>query len=530
MKFEFGFFVHVSCKKMKKHVLFIKHTLIFISIIIVGCSNINDESRLTIAISADIRGFDPAMASDIRTGEVISLVYDHLVRFGNGTELLPSIAKDWSVSEDGCTYVFLLDPSARFHDETYISAQDVIFSIKRVLDPSGQSPQTWLFDRIVGAKKFLEGQTKEIGGLEAINDYTLRIEINKPFAPFLQYLAMPSAAIVNPSKSDKIRNFPAGSGPWKLDYWEKDGELVFLRNDDYWGNRPKMTGLKIRILTEVLTRSAEFEVGNLDIFNIPAIEMLQWRQKKEWKDKIFSIDDLNIWYIAMNCSRPPFDDIRVRKAMNLSLDREKILKLLLADTGILASGPVPPLLLKGSPPDPYPYDPLRAIELLKNAGYDNGFQTKLWAAGGSEIFHVLEAFQSYWGAIGIEIEIMRSDWNVFKTAVRAGRPDLYYLDWFADYPDGENFLFPLFHSSESMTKRNRYRNPEVDDLIERIQLLQNSSQRDSLIERTNRVIFNEAPWVFLWHGQTNVVTQLKITGYVPKLIFNSERYADIIRE
>ena len=151
MKFEFDFFVHVSCKKMKKHVLFIKHTLIFISIIIVGCSNINDESRLTIAISADIRGFDPAMASDIRTGEVISLVYDHLVRFGNGTELLPSIAKDWSVSEDGCTYVFLLDPSARFHDETYISAQDVIFSIKRVLDPSGQSPQTWLFDRIVGA-------------------------------------------------------------------------------------------------------------------------------------------------------------------------------------------------------------------------------------------------------------------------------------------------------------------------------------------------------------------------------------------
>ena len=225
---------------MKKHVLFIKHTLIFISIIIVGCSNINDESRLTIAISADIRGFDPAMASDIRTGEVISLVYDHLVRFGNGTELLPSIAKDWSVSEDGCTYVFLLDPSARFHDETYISAQDVIFSIKRVLDPSGQSPQTWLFDRIVGAKKFLEGQTKEIGGLEAINDYTLRIEINKPFAPFLQYLAMPSAAIVNPSKSDKIRSFPAGSGQWKLDYWEKDGELVFLRNDDYWGNRPKM--------------------------------------------------------------------------------------------------------------------------------------------------------------------------------------------------------------------------------------------------------------------------------------------------
>ena len=229
---------------------------------------------------------------------------------------------------------------------------------------------------------------------------------------------------------------------------------------------------------------------------------------------MFSIDELNIWYIAMNCSRKPFDDVRVRKAMNISLDREKILKLLLANTGIQASGPVPPLLLSNSPPNPYPYDPVLAIELLKRAGHGNGFQTKLWVAGGSEIFHVLEAFQSYWRAIGIEVEIMRSDWNVFKTAVRAGRPDLYYLDWFADYPDGENFLFPLFHSSESMTKRTRYKNPEIDKLI----------------EKTNRVIFNEAPWVFLWHSQTNIVTQSTITGYVPKIIFNSERYTNIVRK
>ena len=353
---------------MKKHVWFKKQTLVFISTIIVSCGQVKDEAVLTIAISSDIRGFDPAMAVDIRTGGVISLVYDHLVRFGSGTELLYSIAKDWSISEDGRTYTFLMNPSARFHDGTYILAQDVVFSIKRVLDPTNHSPQTWLFDKIVGAKEFMEGETKEIKGLEAKNDYTLRIEITKPFAPFIQYLAMPSAAIVNSSKSDKIRNVPAGSGPWKLDFWEKDGELAFSRNDDYWGETPIMSGLKSRILSETLTQSAEFEVGNLDIFNIPALELLQWTQKKEWRDNMFSIDELNIWYIAMNCSRKPFDDVRVRKAMNISLDREKILKLLLANTGIQASGPVPPLFLSNSPPNPYPYDPDLAIELLKRAG------------------------------------------------------------------------------------------------------------------------------------------------------------------
>ena len=152
---------------MKKHVLFKKQTLIFISIIIVSCGQVKDEAVLTIAISSDIRGFDPAMAVDIRTGRVISLVYDHLVRFGSGTELLSSIAKDWSISEDGRTYTFSMNPSARFHDGTYILAQDVVFSIKRVLDPTNHSPQTWLFDKIVGAKEFMEGKTKEIKGLEA---------------------------------------------------------------------------------------------------------------------------------------------------------------------------------------------------------------------------------------------------------------------------------------------------------------------------------------------------------------------------
>ena len=505
-------------------------TLFILCILFIGCNQTKDKSVLTIAISSDIRGFDPALAVDIRTGSVISLVYDNLVRFDDGNDLLPCVAKEWSVNKKGDLYLFSLDTTAQFHDGKKINAKAVAYSITRVLDPKTSSPQTWLFERIVGAEEFMDGLSAEIRGLKALDNNTLQIEIKKPFAPFIQYLAMPSAAIVNPSMVENIGNVPSGSGPWILEKWEKDGEIIFRKNKEYWGKPAKMSRLKLRILPTILTQSAEFTVGNIDLFDIPALELLEWKQDEDWTENIFSLEELNIWYIAMNCSRPPFNDIRVRKAMNLALDREKILHLLLAGMGTLSSGPVPPGLLSVPAHPPYPYNPKRALELLNSAGYENGFHTKLWVGGGSETFHVLEAFQSNWERVGITVEILKSDWNVFKTSVRAGQPDLYYLDWFADYPDGENFLFPLFHSAESMIKRNRYSNPEVDNLIERIQSMPFGKGRDRLIVKTNNLLYEEVPWIYLWHGQTHIVTQPGISGYQPKAIFNAERYTEIFRQ
>jgi len=480
-----------------------------------------------LAYPADIRGFDPALATDFRSGQIISLVYDNLVRFDRGTELIPNLARNWTISKDGLVYTFHLVTRARFHDGTLINAKHVVYSIRRILDPETNSPQNWLFNRIKGAKNFMEGSAATVTGLIARDDSTVVITLEQPFAPFIQYLAMPSAAVVNPRQVATINSVPAGSGPWRLQHWERDGELVFVRNQDYWGQPPRLARLRIRILSEPMTRSAEFEAGNLDLLGISNMELSKWQSQAKWRDRIHTVNELSIYYVGMNCSRPPFDDVRVRQAMNLALDREKILKLLRSGSGLLAAGPVPPILLKGPAPEPYPYDPVKARRLLKEAGYGSGLKSRLWVAGDAEMFHVLEAFQSDWSAVGIEVELLRSDWNVFMTAIREGKPDLYYLSWFADYPDGENFLFPLFHTSESMRKRNRYSNPEVDRLIEKIQVLPNGSPRDSLIAVTNKIIHNDAPWVFLWHSQSNTVTQPWIKGYVPRLIFNAQRYTAI---
>ena len=143
------------------------------------------------------------------------------------------------------------------------------------------------------------------------------------------------------------------------------------------------------------------------------------------------------------------------------------------------------------------------------------------------MFHVIEAFQSDWSAIGINVKIVQSDWNVFKSAVRNGQPPMYYLNWTADYPDAENFLYPLFYSAESMTKRNRYANPLLDDIILQIQSLSYGTERTSLVQKANKILLDEVPWVFLWHKGNYNVTHSSVTGYRNKLVFNAERFLSL---
>jgi len=491
-----------------------------------GCVKEINYETLTTAYSADIRGFDPAFATDIRTGKIISLVYDNLVRYDNEMNLVPALAQRWSVDTSGKEYTFIIRNNVHFHDGSQLSILDIAKSFQRILDPNTASPQTWLLDRIAGAKDFMTGKADSLKGLIISNDSTIVIKLDKPFAPFIQYLAMPAVAIINIKESKSLSQAPGGSGPWKLEQWERDGEIILSRNNKYWDNPPKTEKIRIRILSEVMTQSAEFEAGSLDILEVPKSEMKYWNQYNYNK---LEIDELNIWYIGMNCSRPPFNDVRLRRAMNYAIDREKIIHTLLDNSVTIANGPLPPQLVYEVDKPRYEYNPNRAIQLLEEAGFDNDLHTELYVAGGSGMFHVLEALQSDWEKVGITVDIKRSDWNVFKTSVREGKPDLYYLDWFADYPDGENFLYPLFHSKESMTKRNRFFDPEIDAIIEKIQQLTNSVERQQLITKANRMVVDAAPWVFLWHSKTTYLTREWISGFEPTSIFNANRYMNITK-
>ncbi len=492
-------------------------------VISVSCSTKPDPRQLNLVLYGDPKSLDPAYATDVRTGQVCALMYDNLLRFGTGTELIPSLAKSWEVNPQGTEYRFILRQNVTFTDGKPLTSQDVKSSFEQIMSPRTKSHRTWLFQRVEGADAYMKGDAREITGFMAPDDSTFIIRLTEPFSPFPGFLAMPAASVIQMDEEGK----PAGTGPWILTDWVHDGHLMFRRNDAYFDGPPLLEFLKIRILPEALPRSAEFITGYLDIMEIPEAEYPLWQEDKEWKDHIYLQDELNIYYIAMNCSRPPFDDVRVRQAMNYAVDVESILREINHGKGIPAAGPVPPPLLRDPGASPYGYNPEKARSMLAEAGYAGGLDVELWQGQSRDLMMLTEAIQSQLEQVGVRVKIVQNDWNMFTQAIRQGKPDMYYRSWWADYPDAENFLAPLFQSHVSMKRWNRYSNDELDGLISRLQQETDEDTRQSLATRANGLLHEEAPWIFLWHSQTATVVNPQLKGWSPSLMFNAEKYTKV---
>ncbi len=504
--------------------------------LIVGCGGGQSpqEKIYRTYLGADPTTLDPALSNDAGSGELCALLYDGLVRFGTGTEVLPDVAEEWEISPDGHTYTFFLRPGVRFTNGRQVTAGDFKFSFERVLDPETKSSRGWVFQDIMGAKDFMAGKAEEVSGIRLLDQGILQITLEKPFAPFLGFMAMPAALVVPREEVEQwgedFSEHPVGCGPWVLEEWIHDDHLTLTANPDYFGAPPKLDGILYRIIPETMTVTAEFEAGNLDWMGIPLAEFDRWANNPSWKPYVHSQLKLQDTYIGINNQKPPFDDIRVRQALNHAVDVITIMETIRPGRGIRANGAIPPGLL-GSDPErpPYPYDPARARVLLAQAGYPNGFRMELWKVQSPEVTRILEAVQAYLADVGIRAEIVSRDWGMLKQAINAGEPDAYYMTWFADYPDGENFLFPTFHSVNwgGGGNRARYKNEQVDALIEKARRLLDEEERGRLYRQIDELIFREAAWLYLWFPKIFVVQQPWVKNFRQHLMFNADKLLEV---
>jgi len=501
--------------------------IIFIlTLLINGCGVKPNPHQLNLVMLGDPKSIDPAYATDVRTGQLCALLYDNLVRFSKSAELLPGLAMGWEISQDGLMYSFLLRDSVFFQSGKEFECADVKNSFERILDPKTNSHRKWLFKNVKGASEFSSTGLESVEGFSCLDDNLFQIKLNRPFAPFLGFLAMPSASIIHETETGEI----IGTGPWKLKEWIHDGYLLFDRNINYFDGAAKLETLKFRILPEALPRTAEFVTGYLDIMEVPEAEFSVWENDPEWGPNIQYQDDLSIHYLGLNCSRPPFDNVLVRQAINYAIDVQRIIDKVKNGNATPASGPIPPGLIDPYPQLKYNYDPKRAIELLAKSGYEREFEIELWQSQSSELLYVTEAIQAQLEAVGIHVKIVRNDWNLFSKAVTEGVPDMYYRSWYADYPDAENFLAPLFESEVSQQRWTRYSNKSIDKLIDRIQTTSNEKQRQIYIHEADSILINDAPWVYLWHTRTAHISQLNLKGWSPSLMFNAEKYTTVTKE
>ena len=498
-----------------------------LSALLWSCSNPNGDGRfyilpddpntLVLVDEKDPATLDPALTWGFLDGKLIGFIFSNLVRFDENAQIHPDLATSWEISPDGKTYTFQLNPKAKFTNGRPVIAQDVVYSFERVLDPKTAARSAWVLERVES--------------LEAVNDHQLVIQLDQPFTPFINMLAMPATSVVPREEVEKAEvegvpfsEQPVGSGPWVFEEWKHDQYVSFRRNDNYWKDeKPEMERLQLKIITNEFTMIAEFETGNIAAIEpLPEAEILRWKTHPQWKDQTRLCQELVLDQLLFNTEREPFNHVEVRRALSKTLEIPLMLETVREGAGVVANGPVPKGISGYDPNrEPYPYQPEDAVKIVKEyKGMDREF-VFLIPSNDNALRLMGEVIQAEWKRFGLKVRLQQMEWVTYKRMMLDGEFDLCFQNWYGDYPDGDNFLYPLFHSSQiGLVNGSRLNNPEVDQLIEASQREQDKEKRVQLLQNANTLIFEQAPAIFLWYRAKYIVTQPWLKHYEVPLIFN----------
>jgi peptide/nickel transport system substrate-binding protein/oligopeptide transport system substrate-binding protein len=285
-----------------------------------------------------------------------------------------------------------------------------------------------------------------------------------------------------------------------------------------------------RIIPEQSTAVAEFESGNVDVMLVPEAETRRWEDTDEKNARLASASALRLWYVGINTRRGPLADVRVRQALNIAVDRATILKQLISGRGSLAAGVIPPSL-EGADKSrqPYPFDTLRARQLLAQAGHGNGIALELWHSATAPSPRLAQTIQAYLQAAGFKITLVQREAAAMRAAARKGETDLVLKDWFADYPDAENFLYPLLHSANEGAGGNVsfYKSARYDQVVAQARRTVADSARVALYRQADQIAFEEAPMIFLWFYNELYALQPWITNFQVPVIFNGQKMTQV---
>jgi len=494
---------------------------ILLMLAVAGCERERSSaSVLELALETAPNRLDPAFAVDVAEGEICALIYDGLVGLSPGGELTPAIARRWEIV-DGRRYVFHLDPAARFSNGRPVHADDVAASFRRVLDPETASPRAWVLQRIEGSRGF-QGGAQAIPGLQVPDDSTLVIELEEPFAPFISMLALPAARVVD-VEGMPAAELPAGAGRWMVAEWIRSDRVVLIPNPHHALRARGIEQVRYRVIPEPFTRVAEFEAGTLDVLEIPDAEVGRFRDDPDHALRVMRRPEMRVFYVGLNNRR--FTDERVRRALNMAVNVPEIIRVLASGEGVPAHGSIPPGLPGYRDRPGFGYDREEARRLLAEAGYGDGLEIQIWQRESAEGNRIAEAIQGYWSEAGVHATLVRREWSAFKQAVSAGKVDAFLLDWFGDYPDAENFLFPLFHSSNQGGGGNRafFSDAEVDRRIVDASRLVDENARAGAYAAVDSLIYSHAPWVYLYFPTTLHVVSGRVSGYrLPRLYLGND--------
>ncbi|MCX8071432.1 MAG: ABC transporter substrate-binding protein [Candidatus Binatia bacterium] len=495
--------------------------LLILVLLLSSCGGHHDRYAgfLRIADRDDVPTLDPAHGYDTSSWQFEDLIFETLVDYNDRGEFEPELAREWIVDESGTRYVFRLRDDATFSDGHPVTAEDVRFQLTRVLALQTGSPGREFFRSIRGADS-CNAPGCSISGLTVQDDRVLEINLIHPDPLFLHKMALPFASAVPRSvvlqRGEDFPLNPVGSGPFYLAERVPGQRLVFLPNPFYDKQRkPRLQGIVRFVGVQDDLAWMRYRSGQLDVVSLPPAETPLVLRDPRLLPLLRSGDTLRTQYVGMNCRLAPFSDVRVRKAMNFAVDHGKLVALL-HQRAAPARGVIPPTM-PGFPagPTPYPLDRDRARQLLREAGWGQGFQATLWLRNDETAMRIAQSLQQDWAAVGIDIRLKPLAWGPFLEAVRHDpRVQMFLLGWEADFPDPSNFLEVLFHSRQiSANNHTYYSNRQVDELLDRAASVTSSELRLELFRQVEHIVVADAPWVFLYHPRAFVMVSPRVRHF-----------------
>lgn len=515
--------------------------------ITMACQQVRTEKRQVFYYneSTGIATLDPAFAKNQSIMWPVHQLYNTLVEIDSGLNLVPSVARSWNISEDRLTYTFHLRNDVYFHDnEAFtggkgrrMTAADVAYSLQRIIDKHTASSGAWIFnDRV---------DTTE--GFTAPNDSTFQLKLLRPFHPILGILSMQYCSIVPREVVEKygkdFRRHPCGTGPFRFASWDEGEALILHKNPKYWErdssgrSLPYLDAVKISFFDNKATEFLQFRQGGLSFVNDldPSFkdEVLtkKGELRKQWEGKILLKKHpyLNTEYfgILVDEKNPLVQNSAngnrlVRQAMNHAINRRQLMMYMRNSIGIPAeAGFVPGGLpsrntemVKG-----YPYDPARAKQLLKQAGFPDGrglptvrlLTINIYADIASFVARQLEEV-----GIPVQVEVIQKSLLLEQTA--KSQAQFFRGSWIADYPDAENYMAMFYSKNPAPPNYTRYKNPAFDQLYEKALLENNDSVRYRLYREMDQLVINDAPVIPIWYDMAFHLVQPNITGFYPNAL------------
>lgn len=490
--------------------------------------DVDTTGYLVAALNADIQTADVQKTS--KDYEVPFNIFDRLVDVevdadGN-SKIVPSLAESWNISDDGLEYTFHLRQGVKFHNGNDFTAEDVAYTFHRLLTVEG-GVNTEFIDQIKGADELLAGETDTLEGVEVVDDYTIKVTLKEPFAGFLASISSPGVSIYDSEATeaagDQFGMDPAvtvGTGPFEFASWSFNNQLVLTRNEDYWKGASELPGVVIKIIPDTETQSMMFESGELDILDLDYAADSVDRFTETYPDQIVQGPRVGIVYFTMNFNKEPFQDVRVRKAVQMSIDRQAILDALYGGRGQVEQGIFPHGLIGFNPDqEEIKYDLEAAKALLAEAGYADGFDMEIAAdsSASDTMTMALEIVSDQLAEVGINAEIKNYDESTWLETRKSGELGSFMSTWSADYNDPDNFIYTFFGNEEKTKIRSiNYPDTEVMERVAKARTIVNEDERLAEYKALEeKIVHEDAAWVPMFSRLHLFAVSKRVQGFAP---------------